>query len=179
MTSSYDNARLGVRLFLAGETMFFAGLVAAYIAFRFGALEWPAVDWRTPVALGFPALAGLGFARLAVRRFGHRSYRAGRMWLISALVTDMAFTAAIPGPWQMIGTESAQDAGDPRYAAGEMLWEAVRFHALIGALWLASLTAHTWKNEDTERSIFLGELLVTYRMFVAGLWLAVTLLLYV
>lgn len=36
-----DNAHLGMLIFLAAETMFFAGLVAAFLVLRLGAQVWP------------------------------------------------------------------------------------------------------------------------------------------
>lgn len=45
-------AQLGMILFIAAETMFFAGLISAYLVFRGGSAEWPpAGQPRLPLAL--------------------------------------------------------------------------------------------------------------------------------
>ncbi|MGH7478931.1 MAG: hypothetical protein ACREJ8_04995, partial [Candidatus Methylomirabilales bacterium] len=36
-----SNARLGMLIFLGAEAMFFAGLIGAFLVFRFGSATWP------------------------------------------------------------------------------------------------------------------------------------------
>src|SRR3989304_5525092 len=39
--SAVSNARLGMLIFLGAEAMFFAGLIGAFLVFRFGSATWP------------------------------------------------------------------------------------------------------------------------------------------
>src|SRR5439155_23760940 len=67
-----ENARLATMFFIAGEVMFFAGLISAYFVLRLGAAQWPPpLQPRLPVlvtGLNTLVLLGSSFAMLRTQR---------------------------------------------------------------------------------------------------------------
>src|SRR3990172_1894647 len=64
-----SNACLGVAVFIAAEAMFFAGLIGAFLVFRFGSATWPPVDQpRLPLALTAVNTAILLLSAYTMRR---------------------------------------------------------------------------------------------------------------
>jgi len=47
--SSISSARLAMLLFIGSEAMLFAGLLAVYVALRFGSLSWPPAHLYLPI----------------------------------------------------------------------------------------------------------------------------------
>src|SRR3972149_1566649 len=79
-----SNARLGMLIFLGAEAMFFAGLIGAFLVFRFGGATWPppgqprlrgGVTGGNTIILLFSAYT-MGRALRAIRR-GDRQGRVG------------------------------------------------------------------------------------------------------
>ena len=77
MPNPLTNARIAVVMLLVAETMFFAGLVGAYLVFRGSSPVWPPPDLpRLPLALTWvntcilmgSALAMLVVTVIAIRR---------------------------------------------------------------------------------------------------------------
>ncbi len=85
-----SNARLGMLIFIAAEIMFFAGLIGAFLVFRFGSLTWPPPDQpRLPIVV-----TGINTAILLFS--GYTMYRAlaairggNRQGLIGGLLETM------------------------------------------------------------------------------------------
>ena len=46
-----SNARMGMLMLIGAETMFFAGLIGAYVVFRFGSPVWPSGHLYLPVGI--------------------------------------------------------------------------------------------------------------------------------
>ena len=46
-----SNAKMGMLMLIGAETMFFAGLIGAYLVFRFGTTVWPSAHLYLPVAI--------------------------------------------------------------------------------------------------------------------------------
>ena len=135
------SSSLAMLLFLGADVMFFAGLVGAFIVFRFGAIDWPPPGQpRLPVGItGINTLILLasGFTMLRAWRAIRRGDRAG---LISALswtaVLGTAFLAVQGFEWlKLLGfglTVSSSVYGGIFYT----LIGAHGLHVLAAVIWL-------------------------------------------
>ena len=87
-----SNARLGMLMLLGGETMFFGGLVIAFLQLRLGAADWPPPGQpRLPIGLtAVNTLVLLASSWMLVRAL--RAVRAGDQ---AALVRRLAWTWAL------------------------------------------------------------------------------------
>ena len=85
-----SNARLGMLVFLAFESMFFAGLLGAYLVFRLGATAWPPPgEPYLPIRVTWVSTGILLFSSYTMRR-GLRAIRQDdrdglSRWLLVAL----------------------------------------------------------------------------------------------
>ncbi len=78
VTSPISNARLGMVIFLAFESMFFAALIAAYLVFRVRTTIWPPSDLpQLPLAVTWMN-TGVLFASVFTMRLARAAHRAGR-----------------------------------------------------------------------------------------------------
>ncbi|MFQ5898702.1 MAG: heme-copper oxidase subunit III [Candidatus Methylomirabilia bacterium] len=87
-----ENAKLGMLMFLGAETMFFGGLIAAFLVMRLGAPAWPPpAQPRLPVAV-----TGLNTLVLLASSFTlARALRAIRRGDQAGLCRGLAWTAAL------------------------------------------------------------------------------------
>src|SRR5262245_22259055 len=84
-----SNARLGMLMLLGGETMFFGGLVIAFLQLRLGAADWPPPG-QPRLPIGLTAVNTL--VLLASSWILARALRAVRADAQTALVRRLAWT---------------------------------------------------------------------------------------
>src|SRR5438309_8595175 len=78
LAPAISNARLGMMVFLAFESMFFAALIAAYLVFRVRTTIWPPSDLpQLPLAVTWMN-TGVLFASVFTMRLARAAHRAGR-----------------------------------------------------------------------------------------------------
>jgi cytochrome c oxidase subunit III len=87
-----SNARLGMLMLLGGETMFFGGLVIAFLQLRLGAADWPPPG-QPRLPIGLTAVNTL--VLLASSWIRARALRAVRAGDQAALVRRLAWTWAL------------------------------------------------------------------------------------
>lgn len=178
-----SNARIAVVTLLVAETMFFSGLIGAYLVYRVGAPVWPpanlprlplAVTWANTLVLMASGVAMVGAVR-AARRDDQRALRRGLGITAFLGVTFLAvqgsewarlmrhgltLTAGMYGAtfFTLIGTHAA-------HVVGAVVWLSIVW-------WLA------------RRGRFAGgrdaavEACAIYWVFVCALWLALFALVY-
>src|SRR5690606_27054308 len=82
------NARVAIAMFLVAESMFFAGLIGAYLVFRVGSVVWPppglpalplGITWLNTIFLMASGATVIGALR-GVRRGDQRALRHGLLW---------------------------------------------------------------------------------------------------
>lgn len=86
-----SNARLGMIMLIAAETMLFTGLIGAYVVFRFGHVSWPSARLYLPVGVTWVNTGVLLLSCYTMRR----AMQAVRADDQHALVKFLAVTGAL------------------------------------------------------------------------------------
>lgn len=178
-----DAARLGMLVFLAAETMLFAGFVAAYLVFRFAAPVWPP-PFQPRLPLGTTGLNTLVLLASALTM--RQAVRAGRGADRRGFVTALGATAALGGAFLALqGSEWTRLLAFGLTAAsgvyGGMFYVVIGAHGahLLGALaWLAGLAARGATARLAEPVVAHAAVFALYWYFVVGLWPVLYVLVY-
>jgi heme/copper-type cytochrome/quinol oxidase subunit 3 len=169
-------ARFGMWVFLASETFFFGGLLAAYIVLRSSSAEW-IEPLQTGVGVGLTALLAASSlcASRAVRRLRAGARAAGSNASIAAASCACAFLALQAFEWHGLADLGFTPRGSLAGAAFYVLTGAHGLHVLVGAVWLA--VSGVGVRKEGARTLH-AELSALYQHFVDGVWLVLFALLY-
>lgn len=170
-----SNAWLGVVMFLGAEAMFFAGLIGAFLVFRFGSEVWPP-PFQPRLPLGVTGvntiilLVSAVTMRLALKRTQGGDFKSSVFWL--------SLTAALGGLFLLIqGYEWLQlihfglTVSSSVY--GGLFYTIIGCHALhvFGALiWLAVVWAKARRGRYTQQNHDGLQVCSMYWIFVVALW---------
>jgi cytochrome c oxidase subunit 3 len=171
-----SNARVAIVMFMVAETMFFAGLIGAYIVFRVSSAAWPPPALpRLPLGITWVntlILLGSGWAMAAalraVRADRQEGLRRGLLW---TAVLGASFVAVQGSEWVRLvhhgltltsgtygGTFYTLIGAHAAHVVGALIWVlAVSFQAHRGAY---------GRNKDTG-----VEICAIYWFYVCALWL--------
>jgi heme/copper-type cytochrome/quinol oxidase subunit 3 len=170
-----SNARLAVMMLIAAETMFFSGLIGAFIVFRVASQAWPPpFQPRLPVgvtAVNTVILLLSGFAaHLALRaaRAGKSALLVKRLSITVALGT--VFLAVQGYEWQRLIRYGLKLSSGVYGATFYTLIGCHGAHVLGGALWLLVVLAQARKGRFTEHDYAGVQLCGMYWTFVVALW---------
>ena len=169
------NAFIGLAMFLGAEAMFFAGLIAAFLVFRYGSLVWPppfqphlplGVTWANTGVLLLSALTML----LAWMAWKKRDRKRLIRHLIITSVLGGVFLAVQGSEWaRLIHFGLTISSG----VYGATFYTLIGFHGLhvIGAvIWLVSVSVMLRRAPFAPRFRIRLELCAIYWYFVVGLW---------
>lgn len=170
-----SNARLALLMFIGAETMFFAGLIGAFLVFRLSAPVWPPpFQPRLPLLMtGFNTAVLLASAltmHLSVRSVlrGNHGHTLRHLWMTSGLGTAFLMLQGIE--WARLIhfglTVSSSVYGGLFYT----LIGAHGLHVLGALLWLAIVLVRAAKGRYTKANAAGLELCSTYWIFVVALW---------
>jgi heme/copper-type cytochrome/quinol oxidase subunit 3 len=181
--SPISNARLAVIFLLVAESMFFSGLIGAYLVFRFGSGAWPPPNLpRLPLFVTWintAVLLASGVTMLRARRAVARADGA-------ALLRNLAITAALGIVFLVVqGSEWARlihhgltlSAG----MYGATFYTLIGTHALhvVGAvLWLGLVWFWARRGRITASNDGALDACAIYWIFVCALWVALFALVY-
>jgi heme/copper-type cytochrome/quinol oxidase subunit 3 len=178
-----SNARIAVLTLLVAETMFFSGLIGAYLVFRVGTPVWPppnlprlplAVTWVNTLVLMASGVTMVGALR-AVRRDDQGALR--RQLAITA-VLGVTFLAVQGSEWaRLIEHGLTMSAG----MYGATFYTLIGIHAMhvVGAvLWLGVVAWWASGGRFTGGHDSAVEACAIYWIFVCALWLALFALVY-
>ena len=167
-----ENARLATMFFIAGEIMFFAGLISAYFVLRVGAAQWPPpLQPRLPVlvtGLNTLVLLGSSFAMLRTQRDRSRARVVRGLTVTAAL--GVVFLAVQGYEWVRLVSYGLTMASG---AYGASFYTLIGVHALhvIGALvWLAIVRAGVGRGRFLEPAAAGLRACAMYWHFVVALW---------
>lgn len=170
-----DPARLGMLIFLASETMLFAGFIAAFLVFRLGAPVWPPpFQPRLPIEVTGANTAILLLSGYTIRR-ALRAIRYGdRAGMASSLAQTALLGATFLGvqgyEWGQL-LEFGLTASSGVY--GGTFYALIGAHAVhvLGALtWLSIILIRTaWGRYTAEDHVGVS-LCGMYWYFVVALW---------
>jgi cytochrome c oxidase subunit III len=178
-----SNARIAVVTLLVAETMFFSGLIGAYLVFRVGTPVWPpatlprlplAVTWLNTLVLMASGVTMVGAVR-AARRDDQRALRRGL--LITALL-GLTFLAVQGSEWaRLIHHGLTLSAG----MYGATFYTLIGTHAahVAGAVvWLGIISWWARRGHFTGGRDAAVEACAIYWVFVCALWIALFALVY-
>lgn len=178
-----SNARIAVIVLLVAETMFFSGLISAYLVLRGEAAVWPppnlprlplAVTWANTLILMASGFTMIGAVR-AARRDNQLALR--RLLTITAGL-GLAFVAVQGSEWaRLIQHGLTLSAG----TYGATFYTLIGTHAMhvVGAvLWLAIVWWWARRGHFTGGRDAAVEACAIYWLFVCALWLGLFALVY-
>jgi len=178
-----DNARLAMLIFLGAETMFFAGLVGAFLVLRLGARVWPPpFQPRLPVEVTgantlvlLASILPLARALRAIRRGDQGGLVAG---LGQTALLGLLFLAVQGYEWARLVHFGLTVSSGAYGATFYTLIGAHGFHVLAALIWLAVVVLMARRGRFTAPS-HIGVLLCgMYWYFVVFLWPVLYVLVY-
>lgn len=173
--TSLSNARLGMLIFLGAETMFFAGLIGAFLVYRMANETWPPMSMpRLPVEVtGINTLILLYSASTMWR--ANRAIRLGqqqalRRMLLHTAVLGLVFLTVQGYEWaKLIGYGLTLSSG----VYGATFYTLIGCHGLhvLGAVvWLGSVWLRATQQRYTATRRTGVVLCGMYWSYVVGLW---------
>jgi heme/copper-type cytochrome/quinol oxidase subunit 3 len=170
-----DNAKLGTIMLLGAETMFFAGLMGAFIVFRLGAANWPPpFQPRLPVGV-----TGINTLILLISGFTmHRAVSFMRAGNVIRTQRSLAFTAflgtlflAIQGSEWIKLVHFGLTVSSSVY--GGLFYTLIGAHGLhvLGALaWLLIVYGQARRGRFSSKDYNGLQICQMYWIFVVALW---------
>jgi heme/copper-type cytochrome/quinol oxidase subunit 3 len=182
-TPLVSNAVLGILMFMAAETMLFAGLIAGFLVLRYGAVVWPppfqprlpieVTGVNTAVLLG--SSVTMASALRAIRR-GNQAGLVGGLGLTAVL--GATFLGVQGYEWaRLVGFGLTVTSG----AYGATFYTLIGTHGLhvLGALiWLGIVLVGAWRGRFSARAHTPVVVCAMFWSFVVFLWPILYLLVY-
>ena len=169
------NVYIGILLFIGAEVMFFAGLIGAFIVFRFGSLMWPPpLQPRLPVEVTGVNTAILLFSAYTM----YRAWKAARNGNKKGLLQGLWITAILGAifltvqgyEWtRLLGFGLTLSSG----VYGATFYTLIGCHGLhvLGALvWLLVVLMMARNNKFSAKKHIALNLCAMYWGFVVVLW---------
>ena len=181
--SPVNSAHIGLVMFLVAETMFFSGLIGAYLVFRFSHAVWPppdlpslpiAVTWVNTVILSVSGLTALGAVR-AVHRDDQIGLRRG---LAVTAILGGVFVGVQGSEWLRLVHHGLTLASGTFGASFYTLIGAHAAHVLAAIFWLIVIAFGAWRGRFTARRCVAVELCTAYWGYVCIVWLFLFVLVY-
>lgn len=178
-----DNSRVGTMVFLMAGSMFFAGLIGAYVVLRYSGTVWPPPGMPAlPVGLAGGSTTAIALSSLALWR-AIRALRGldapgTRRWLGAAAGLGVLFLVLQATQWSRLLSRGLEFAVTTYGTTFYVLTGAHAFHAVSGILWLLVLVwrqRELWVPERRRRAIEAGAL---YWHFVGVVWVFLYVTLY-
>src|SRR5262245_29101219 len=170
-----SNAWLGIIMLLGAETMFFAGLIGAFLVFRLGSAIWPPpFQPRLPIGVtGINSLILIASAftvRLAVRANLHGDAAQLVRWLTRTALLGTIFLAIQGFEWVRL-IRFGLTVSSSVY--GSLFYTIIGFHALhvFGALiWLLVVWLKARAGLFNKQNFVGLQICAMYWVFVVALW---------
>jgi heme/copper-type cytochrome/quinol oxidase subunit 3 len=177
------NAYLAMLLFIGADVMFFAGLIGAFVVFRFGAVDWPPPNQpRLPVAvtgLNTLILLASGYTML-------RTWRRLGKWNRQTISKGLAITATLGSVFLFVQGSEWIKLIKYGLTLSSSVYGAI-FYALIGCHAIHVLGAVVWLvivlmmlqrgGFSAKRNVGI-KLAGMYWFLVVGLWPVLYILVY-
>ncbi len=170
-----SNARVAVAMFLVAESMFFAGLIGAYLVFRVGSVVWPPVGlpalplgitWLNTMFLAASGLTVISALR-GVRRDDQRALRRGLLW---TAILGGVFVAVQGSEWVQLVRHGLLLSSGPY---GGTFYTLIGTHAahVVGAmLWVFYVAVMTHRGRYSKQAHDGVEVCAIYWLYVCAMW---------
>ena len=171
-----SNAVLGMLMFLAFETMLFAGLLGAFLVFRLASASWPPPgEPYLPIGMTW-INTGILVASAYTMRRAHRAIRDGNQ---AGLVNGLGLTVLLGATF--LGVQGSEWIRLVHYGLtlqsgiyGATFYTLIGchgVHVLAAVLWLAAVLLLAARGRFSPEWHVGVQLCKMYWMFVGGLWL--------
>jgi len=178
-----SNARIAIVVVLAAEIMFFAGLIGAYLLFRFGTVVWPPADLpRLPLGvtwLNTLVLMASGCTMLAALRAVREDNLRGltRSLCVTGLL-GVLFLSVQGSEWVRLIRHGLRPSSGPYGSTFYVLIGSHAAHVAMAVLWLGIVAIGAWRGRFSSTRYAAVEVCAIYWFFVCALWLALFALVY-
>jgi len=170
-----SNARVAIAMFLVAESMFFAGLIGAYLVFRVGSVVWPppglpalplGITWLNTIFL-FASGVTMIQALRGIRRGDQRALRIGLAWTTAL---GAVFVAVQGYEWVQLLRHGLTASSGPY---GSTFYTLIGTHAVhvVGAMgWVGYVAWMTHRGRYSARTHDGVEVCAVYWLYVCALW---------
>ena len=170
-----SNMRVAMAMFLVAESMFFAGLIGAYLVLRVGSVVWPPA--------GLPALplgitvfntvflllssVTMAWSLAAIRR---DDVSGLSRWLMATGVLGAAFVAVQGSEWVQLVHHGLTLSSGPYGGTFYVLIGAHALHVVGALIWLLSVAAMARRGRYAKATHDGVEACAIYWFYVCALW---------
>ncbi len=174
-TSPVSNTRVAMAMFLVAESMFFAGLIGAYLVLRVGSVVWPPAGLPalplgvTSLNTVFLFLSGLtmAWALTSIRRDDRSGMRRG---LLATALLGGVFVSVQGSEWVQLVHHGLTLSSGPY---GSTFYTLIGFHAVhvVGAMvWVLGVAFLARGERYSKESHDAVEACAAYWFYVCALW---------
>jgi len=180
-----SNARMGMLMLIGAETMFFAGLIGAYVVFRFGSKVWPSGHLYLPVGVTWVNTCFLVFSCYTMYR-ALKCIRSGRAnqqqpfvkWLAITTLLGSIFLGVQGYEWVHLVRDGLTISTGMYGATFYTLIGCHGLHVLAAVLWLGIVLMQARHGRFSHHSHIGVETCSMYWYYVGALWLVLFPLIY-
>lgn len=174
--TSLGSGRIAIVMLLGAETMFFTGLIGAYVVLRGASPTWPpiglprlpiAVTWANTIVL-IVSCVTMGMADAAIRQ--QSPWRLERYLTLTALLGTF-FLAVQGSEWIRLVRHGLTVSAGVYGATFYTLIGVHGLHVLGAVIWLLWVLARARRTRFTSANAVRVDLVRIYWFYVGGLWL--------
>lgn len=169
-----SNARLGMLMLIGAETMFFAGLIGAYVVFRAGSRVWPSGHLYLPVGVTwvntFFLLLSCYTMHLAVKAIRTDNRSSLVNWLGITAVLGTTFLSIQGYEWTQLVRDGLTISTGMYGATFYTLIGCHGLHVLAAVVWLLVVVLQARQGRFSARRIVGVEICGMYWYYVGALW---------
>ena len=177
-----SNARMGMLMLIGAETMFFAGLIGAYVVFRFGSPVWPSGHLYLPVGITWVNTVFLLFSCYTMLR-AMRGLKAGRQqsfvrWLAVTALLGSIFLGVQGSEWLNLVHDGLTISTGMYGATFYTLIGCHGLHVLVAVLWLCIVLFQARHGRFSQQNHIGVEICSMYWYYVGAVWVVLFPLVY-
>ena len=169
-----SNARLGMLMLISAETMFFVGLIGAYVVFRAGSSVWPSGHLYLPVGVTWVNTLVLFVSCYTM----HRAIAALRLdrlhdsgnWLGVTALLGSIFLGVQGYEWTQLVRDGLTISTGIYGATFYTLIGCHGLHVLAAVIWLLVVLVLAKRGAFSARRSIAVEVCGMYWYYVGGLW---------
>lgn len=169
-----SNARLGMLMLISAETMFFVGLIGAYVVFRTGSSVWPSGHLYLPVGVTWVNTLVLFVSCYTM----HRAIAALRLdrlpsagnWLSVTALLGSIFLGVQGYEWTQLVRDGLTISTGIYGATFYTLIGCHGLHVLAAVVWLLVVLVLAKRGAFSARRSIAVEVCGMYWYYVGGLW---------
>jgi len=173
-----SNARLGMVMLIAAETMLFVGLIGSYLMFRIGSVVWPSAHLYLPIGVTWFNTVVLLFSGYTMQRAVYAARTSNRVQLLTCLrlttLLGIVFLSLQGYEWLQLIHDGLTISTGIYGATFYTLIGCHALHVMAAVVWLSVLLRQVQK----QVSLVQVEICRMYWHYVCALWVVLFALVY-